>query len=189
VRQAALEAIGDRSGAPAAAAAQARVRPLLLGDRWTFVRTAAAAALGAGRTEEAGDEALVGALEDQSPLVRAAALRALGSRGSQRAADRVHAVADDPREQLEVRVVAVGTLGQLCRRDAVDLLTKLALRAGLAQLPYDRPLGTAALAALGAIHPDDLATRLAPLLARDRRIPAHVRLIARDVTERPGSCR
>jgi hypothetical protein len=36
----------------------------------------------------------------------------------------------------------------------------------------DRRLGGAAIAALGEVHPADLATRLAPLLEKDAPMPA-----------------
>ena len=79
--------------------------------------------------------------------------------------------------------------GALCRKDAAELLFKLALRTGAQQLPYDRPLGLAALAALGKIKPPDTGRRLAPLLTSDKRMPRLVRIIAKDVIAQPGSCR
>ena len=55
-------------------------------------------------------------------------------------------------------------------------------------LPYDQPLGLAALSALGDIKPRDLARRLAPLLSRDPRIPRVIRSIARDTLQKQGRC-
>jgi HEAT repeat protein len=187
VRQAALKALA-RDGVSVDAATEARVRQLLVGDKWTFVRVGAAEALGANKRNEQSDRALIGALEDDSAKVRRSVLRALGQRQSHVAAQEIHDVADNPKEVVSVRVAAIAALGALCRKDAAELLFKLALRTGAQQLPYDRPLGLAALAALGKIKPPDTGRRLAPLLTRDKRMPRLVRIIAKDVIAQPGSC-
>ena len=90
-------------------------------------------------------------------------------------------LADAANESVYVRTAAIRALSDLCHRGAVPLLYKLALRAGYQQLPYDQPLGMAALAALDHIRPDDLSERLAPLLARNKIVPPQVRAIARGV--------
>jgi HEAT repeat protein len=128
-------------------------------------------------------------LDDDSPLVREAALRAIGKRKSVAAADQVHDLADNPKQPMRVRVAAINALGALCHTDSAPLLYKLALRAGYAQLPYDQPLGLAALAALGDIKPPNLAQELAPLLSKNKIVPRLIRAIARDVIRSPGACR
>ncbi len=136
----------------------------------------------------AAADALGRALDDESVAVRRAVLAAVGKSKSAAAGKRVHAIAEDPEEPSEVRTSAIAALGQMCRKDSVALLDKLALRAGDAELPYDRPLGIAALAALAEIHPADLATTLAPL-ARDKRTPPQVRAITREAIDHPGRCK
>jgi HEAT repeat protein len=185
VRLAALEALAEMK-APLAPAAEIAVVGLLANDPWTFVREAAAAALGVGATSTESEDALVAALEDDSSLVRIAAVRALGQRKSDAARDRVRAVADQPKETVSVRVAAITALGQMCDSNSLALLTKLAGRVGAPQLPYDRPLGMAALNALGRIHPTDLGDRIAPLLGRN--VPAAVRQLAQGLLRARGSC-
>jgi HEAT repeat protein len=184
-RQATLEALA--AGATPERA-ETRVLALLAGDRWTFVRIAAARALGSQPRTSPGDQGLMRALEDESTEVRSEVLRALGKRKSHVAAQLIHDVAANPEQHQSVRLAAISALGTMCRKDAAPLLYKLALRAGAAQLPYDQPLGLAALAALGEIKPPDLVRQLAPLLGRDKRVPRLVRLIARDAVTRKGSC-
>jgi hypothetical protein len=189
VREAALEALAmDRRAS--AAATEAQVIALLRRDPWTFVRVGAARALAQKPSSPKSDAALMEAVKDDAlARVRAAAIEALGKRKSTAAAELVHDVAGDAQEPLTVRVAAVIALGDMCRRDSAPLLYKLALRAGFPELAYDQPLGMAALAALGAIKPPDLAPKLAPLLSRSQRVPRVVRMVARDVLIRPGSCR
>jgi len=186
VREAALQALAE-SRPPLAPAAETAAMGLLASDPWTFVREAAAAALGAGSTSTESEDALVAALEDDSSLVRIATLRALGQRKSAEARDRVRAVADQPRETVSVRVAAITTLGQMCDSASLDLLTKLAGRVAAPQLPYDHPLGMAALKALGQIHPADLAERIAPLLLH--KVPAAVRQLGQALLRGRGTCR
>ena len=187
VREAALEALAD-SGEHVDRQAEARMVGLLASDPWTFVRAGAARALGGRPPSETADRALVAALQDESSLVRRSVLRALGRRGSKAGGDAVHAIADDPREPVPVRIAAIAALGTLCRSESADLLTKLALRAGSQELPYDKPLGMAALAALGELKPVDLQERLAPLLTRGSRVPELVRAVTRDALTRPSHC-
>jgi len=187
VRQAALEALSE-SNAKISAKTESRVRQLLQDDPWTFVRVGAASAMASRPAATPGDEALMAALDDESPLVREAALRSIGKRRSTAAAELVHDLADNPRQPQRVRVAAIAVLGALCQVEAAPLLVKLALRAGYAQLPYDQPLGLAALAALGDIKPPDLTQRLAPLLSKNKVVPRLIRAIARDVIASPGTC-
>jgi hypothetical protein len=72
-------------------------------------------------------------------------------------------------------------------RNATDRLTKLAY---LARAPVDEAddrIGIAAIEALGALHPADLETRLAPLRAKDVRLP--VRRAAERALSEPAACR
>ena len=105
------------------------------------------------------------------------------------AGEAIHDIANDAQESVSVRTAAVAALGDMCRKESVQLLYKLALRAGYRQLPYDEPLGMAALAALRAIAPRDRGERLAPLLAKDDRVPHLVRSIAKDIITHDGTCR
>ncbi len=187
VREAALGGLTAAAKMPSAA--EGRVVKLLAEDKWTFVRMAAAQALVQRPAGGAVDRALLAALEDPNNQVREAVLRALGERKTHAAGDLVHDIADDAKEPIGVRSTAIATLGALCRADSTELLYKLALRAGYQQLPYDQPLGLAALAALGELKPPDLATRLAPLLTRGGPVPPLIRSITRDVLTKSGSCR
>jgi hypothetical protein len=174
VRQAALRAIGS---AKISLAAEISTGPLKE-DAWTFVRTAAAEALGALSPNVLSEAALAEALHDASHLVRGAALTALGRLGARRRSPDVRARLDDADEVLEVRALAARTLGVLCDRRALDRLTELALRLNEPLDVTDETLGFAALDALGALHPPDLAKRLAPLRE------ASTRAIVRRASER-----
>ena len=130
---------------------------------------------------------LASSLADVSPKVRWTSLAALGKRHAVSQAPLVRERLDDSREDPEVRAFAARTLGAMCMRDATDRLTKLAY---LARAPVDEAddrIGIAAIEALGALHPADLETRLAPLRAKDVRMPVR-RAADRALTE-PGACR
>mgnify|MGYP001036396997 CR=1 FL=1 len=183
VREAALRAIATGK-MPVGTAAAAHA---LANDVWTFVRVAAADALGAIPDDGSGRAALAKALRDQSPKVRSAAIAALGDHRATKYAREIRERLDDPKEDLEVRVLAARTLGVLCVRDATDRLTKLAQ---LARSPIDEAderIGIAAIDALGALHPPDLEKRLAPLRAKDVRMP--IRRAAERALAEPGLCR
>ena len=187
VRAAALAALGGASQ-PLSATAAPRVIDLLQHDPWTFVRAQAAHAVAAQPASVQLDKALVEALDDKAWPVRQAALRALGRRHSVASAPNIVDIAQNPKESVDVRAAAIAALGELCHRDSAELLYKLAMRAGYPQLPYDQPLGLAALSALGDIQPPNLALRLAPLLAQDPRIPRVIGAITRDAVGRRGHC-
>ncbi len=186
VREAALRALAGtqtRAGGPEVRAAAA----LVARDPWTFVRVAAASTLAASSADAVAESALAVALNDASPRVRAAALAALGQQRATSQAARIRERLDDGREDAEVRALAARTLGAMCVNGAVDRLTKLA---HLARSPVDETddrIGMAAIEALGALHPADLDRRLAPLRAKDVRMPVR-RAAERALTE-PGSCR
>lgn len=183
VREAALKAMatsGLGAGVPAAAQALAK-------DEWTFVRMAAADALGALSQDAAATNALVGGLSDPSPKVRWTSIAALGKQRATKEAPRVRERLDDTKEDPEVRAFAARTLGSMCVQSAADRLTKLAY---LARSPVDEAddrIGIAAIEALGALHPQDLEARLAPLRAKDVRMP--VRRAAERAMAEPTSCR
>jgi HEAT repeat protein len=183
VREASLRAMsasGLAAGVPAASQALAK-------DEWTFVRMAAADALGALPADAAATNALVAGLSDRSPKVRWTSIAALGKQRASAQAPRVRERLDDTKEDPEVRAFAARTLGAMCVQNAADRLTKLAY---LARAPVDEAddrIGIAAIEALGALHPQDLETRLAPLRGKDVRMPVR-RAAERAMTE-PTSCR
>jgi hypothetical protein len=119
--------------------------------------------------------------------VRATTVLALGKQRATGQAPLVRERLDDTKEDPEVRAVAARTLGELCVQNAADRLTALAL---LARAPVDEAddrIGIAAIEALGALHPADLAARLAPLRAKEIRMP--VRRAAERAASEPGACR
>lgn len=176
VREAALHAIAGTKRGDAGAATRA------LGDPWTFVRVAAVDALGAlGNNEPVVEKAL----EDASPLVRVAAVGALAR--SPRSAKKIYARLDDAREDGDVRALAATTLGAMCWRDATDRLTKLALHAADPESERQERVARASLQALAMLHPPDLAKRIAPLRAKDVRLP--VRTAAERAVAEPGTCK
>lgn len=183
VREAALKAIaasGLGAGVPAAAQAMSK-------DEWTFVRMAAAEALGALPQDAAATSALVSGLSDASPKVRWTSVSALGKQRATSQAPHVRERLDDTKEDPEVRALAARTLGTMCVQNAADRLTKLA---HLSRAPVDEAderIGVAAIEALGALHPADLESRLAPLRGKDVRLPVR-RAAERALTE-PSSCR
>jgi HEAT repeat protein len=165
-----------------------RVSALLGHDPWTFVRIAAANALGAMPAAPDLDHALADALRDGAPRVRVEVLEALGRHRANAHAEPVRERLDDEREPLEVRVAAISTLGAMCDSASLDTFTTAARRL---TLPYpDRAeldLGVAAVKALAVMHPKDLERRLAPLLAKD--VKASVREVATRAIAERGQCR
>ncbi|WP_437867637.1 HEAT repeat domain-containing protein [Sorangium sp. So ce363] len=169
VREAAIVALARAAstGAKLPAGAAEALAARLTSDPWTFIRGGAALAIGAMPATPAGDRALVGALADSSPEVRRHALDGLGAH---RAAAHIEAVrdrAEDKEEDVEVRARAILALGAMCDASSVDLWTRLAHRAKAPIGEHDQRLGSAALAALGSVHPADLPARLKPLLDKD----------------------
>ncbi len=166
VREAALLALASSKSAPARETGAA-----LAGDEWTFVRIAAASALGASAASPGADQALLKALDDRALLVKQAALEALGARRVTAAAGPVAQIARDAEARLELRVAATRALGAICAAGELDLLTRAAQRAIAPVDEADLRVGVAAIDALGRIHPSDLAARLAPLRAKTVRLP------------------
>ncbi len=182
VREAAINSLSEAHGPNVAEPIARR----LAADDWTFVRAAAAHALGAQPPSAPIDAALAAALADASPDVRGRAVDALGDHHAVAHLAAVRELANKDRETLEVRARAITALGALCDASSVDALTKLAQRA---RQPFDdvgRVLGPAAIGALGALHPADLDARLATLLAKDA--PGPVREMARSAKNTASTC-
>lgn len=157
------EAAAARLGEPGFAGATPALIERLRADDWPLVRSAAARSLaGAGPSGDA-DAALHAALDDGSADVRAAALRGIGQRGYRAAVPSIVERLRDPQEAPAVRASAARALGDLCDTSQLDELTRAA-QALLADRPApdDVSVGTAALGALGRLHPADLEQRLRP---------------------------
>jgi HEAT repeat protein len=164
VREAALHAI---TGAKPPVPVEAIARRLAT-DEWTFVRSSAAAALASFAPDAKVDDALITALDDRVATVRAEVIAALAAHGVRRAAPAIRAHVVEPREALETRITAVRALAAMCDRDSADALTTIARHGALAlATDEDITLSLEATNALGALHPPDLAARLAPLAAKD----------------------
>ncbi|WP_437652697.1 HEAT repeat domain-containing protein [Sorangium sp. So ce1182] len=189
VREAAIVALSRAAsaGAKLPAGAPAALAARLASDPWTFIRGSAALAIGAMPAAPAGDRALVGALADSSPEVRRSALDGLGAHRAVAHIEAVRDRAEDKEEDVEVRARAILALGAMCDASSVDLWTRLALRAKAPMGERDQRLGSAALAALGAVHPADLPARLKPLLDKDT--PHGLRETARAALSAAPQCR
>jgi len=182
VREASLLALAASHAAP-----EAEASALVVGDEWSFVRVAAANALGAARAPtQVGNAALEKVLEGRSPVVAPAALLALGERRATGSAGAMAALARSPDAQLDLRVAAVRALGAVCASGELDYLTRAAERALRPIDEADLRLGVAAIDALGRIHPGDLAKRLEPLKAKDVRPP--LRHAAERALAEPPAC-
>ncbi|WP_437280126.1 HEAT repeat domain-containing protein [Sorangium sp. So ce375] len=189
VREAAIVALSRAASAgvklPAGAAEALAAR--LASDPWTFIRGGAALAIGAMPATPTGDRALAGALADGSPEVRRYALDGLGAHRATAHIEAVRDRAEDKEEDVEVRARAILALGAMCDASSVDLWTRLALRAKAPIGEHDQRLGSAALAALGSVHPADLPARLKPLLDKDT--PHGLREAARAALSAAPQCR
>jgi HEAT repeat protein len=164
VREAALRA----AAAAKMAALGTNAAKRLSDDPWTFVRVAAAATLAALPRSAPADDALAKALTDPAPRVRTAAIGGLAAHGATARADALLARLEDDEEDPEVRVAAARALGQLCARAGLDLLTKLGARGASPVATQDeRAVGLASIAAIGRIHPPDLAARIAKTQPKD----------------------
>lgn len=154
VREQAL--IGLRAGAGPTGSAPP-IMTLLAHDPWTYVRVAAAETLGESKGGGDVDVALAKATEDEQKTVRGAAVRALVSRRAKSQLPALRARAFDDKENIEVRRDAVEGLGVLCDTSSLDDLFEIAKKG------EGGPLQLAAIVALGAIHPSDLAQRLSAI--------------------------
>jgi HEAT repeat protein len=189
VREAAIGALGramteGTKPGPTLAPALAR---RLSGDPWTFIRAGAASALGSLPASPEADKALAGALADLSFDVRGRALDALGAHRAIAYADPIRERVADPEEHIEVRARAILALAAMCDKSSLDDFTKYAMRAARPLDERDRRLGSAAVAALGMLHPPDLSARLAPLLSKAA--PVGAREMARAAVAAEPACR
>ena len=187
VREAALSSLvlAREHGAPPPPGLAQALGRRLASDDWTLVRAGAARALGSMPAEPAVDQALAAALGDLSPDVRVNILDALGAHKAKAQADAIFAHAGIE-EHIEVRAHAILALAVLCDARAASEWTKAALLSKTPADEGDRRIGGAAIAALGELHPKDLAERLAPLLTKDT--PPFVREMAKAAIANPGSC-
>jgi hypothetical protein len=184
VRQTSLETIAERRVSPAAVL----VEHHLVSDPWTFVRVAAAHALGAMPAARDLDRALSEALGDGAPQVRGAILEALASHRAREYAKAVRERLDDPQELPSVRTAAARALGAMCDPGQLERLTELAHAAADPMASSeDLAVGLAAVAALGDIHPADLASRLASL--REKGVRYTLRGAAEHALAAPSKCR
>jgi hypothetical protein len=168
VREASVLRLGELRRSEAGAALRERLGT----DPWPLVRASAARALANLGPSSELDGALAERLEDPADVVRSAALRALGQRGAQAFLPALRERFADTRESAGVRASAAQALAQLCDRTSLEPFTLVAHQlVGERPSPDDALLGTAAVAALGRLHPADLAQRLEPL-ARVRKQPA-----------------
>jgi len=158
VRRTALIALRRGSGPTGATGPTMQ---LLREDAWTYVRVAAAETLGESKGGGDVDVALGDATRDDLPAVRSAAIRALSTRGARSQLPAIRKRAFAPTELVEVRAEAIGALGALCDKASVDELFDIAKRGSSNEGAHQMAL--AAVAALGEIHPVDLAQRLSAL--------------------------
>lgn len=185
VREASVARLGEWRWPVAAAALNERLRD----DAWPLVRAGAAHALTGMGPAAALDAALAESLEDASDVVRAAALRALGQRGARGYLPELRERFSDEEELASVRAAAAQALAQLCDAAALPALTEAAQALlGERSDADDMLIGSAAIAALGRLHPPDLERRLAGF-AQARQRPALVQLAAAALhtTERCGA--
>ncbi|HVZ35394.1 MAG TPA: HEAT repeat domain-containing protein, partial [Polyangiaceae bacterium] len=169
-----------RSGELGLAAAVPDLRERLQRDAWPLVRVAAAQALSRYRDVPDLDGVLAAALSDPAPSVRAASVRALGRRGASGSVALILERFKDPAEAAPVRAGAAEALGELCATSALEPLSA-ALQRMLGERPAadDLLVGTAAISALGRLHPPDLEQRFAPLLGKESPpVLRHLALVA-----------
>ncbi len=119
--------------------------------------------------------------------VRGAAITALGSHKARGHSKRVIETLENKEEHPDVRIAAAHALGDMCDAGALDALTSAARKSvsPVASLE-DLTIASAALGALGAIHPRDLPARLEPLLAPDAR--AEMRRAAQATLAEKATC-
>ncbi|HEY1956300.1 MAG TPA: HEAT repeat domain-containing protein [Polyangiaceae bacterium] len=184
VRETALDTLAALRVSPAAVG----VEKLLGSDPWTFVRVAAAKALGAMPAARDLDKSLSDALEDKAPQVRGAILDALAAHHAREYASAVRARLDDAQELPSVRTSAAHALGAMCDPAQLERLTELARAAADPTADAeDIAVGIAAVGALGDMHPADLASRLASL--RDKSVRMTLRGAAEHALVAPAKCR
>lgn len=182
VRLAATQALAGAPNGPATTALLAR----LDADPWPAVRAHAAMALAGAAPSSDTDKRLASALGDDAWLVRRYVLEALGTRGARAHSEDVLERLEDDEEWPAVRRAAARALGELCYEPALSTLTKHARKLGDPFASQDeRSVAFAALGSLRDLAPKDLASRLAPLLAKDA--PRGARAAADSAVREPSS--
>lgn len=170
VREAALASLADASSgqarsAIASDAARAAI-DRLAHDGWWFVRARAAKLLSWAPARSDVDDALGGALDDSSARVRGSVVLALAHRRATSWREAIRKRLDDVHEDHDVRAEAATALGNLCDAESAERLTRLARKLAASDAdPETQQIGLGALVGLAALHPRDLPSRLAPLLA------------------------
>ena len=182
VREAAVRA---SSGLPTTVPA---LSERLAKDPWPLVRIAAADALAAAKGSPVAASALSRAIEDASPHVRAHVIVALGEHHVSSDLGKIQARLRDEEEYPMVRAAAAQALAALCDTSSLDTLTSYAQKLlDPMATAQDHLIGSAALLALGDMHPADLAKRLEPLRAKGA--PPQARQAADAVMQRrSGAC-
>lgn len=176
VREAALLSLVT-GGKGVDAAVSSKLIERLEKDPWTFVRRAAATALGNAPKDATLDARIAVALvNEEQPSVRVEMLEALGKRGAVAQVEAVRERALDEGEALNVRLKAVEAIGLMCDRGSADALTELAMRGRAPLFETDRKLAIVGILTLGKLRPADLKQRLSPLLAKE--ISAEMRELA-----------
>jgi HEAT repeat protein len=183
VREAAVRA---SSALPSAAPA---LSERLAKDPWPLVRMAAADALASAKGSPVAASSLSQAIEDESPHVRAHVIVALGEHRLGSALAKIQARLRDEEEYPMVRAAAAQALAALCDTSSLDTLTSYAQKLlDPMATAQDHLIGSAALLALGDMHPADLAKRLEPLRAKGS--PPQARQAADAMLQRRnGACR
>jgi HEAT repeat protein len=118
--------------------------------------------------------ALSSAIDDPSPHVRAHVIVALGEHHASAELGKIRARLLDEEEYPMVRAAAAQALAALCDTSSLDALTGYARKlVDPMANDQDHIVGSAALLALGDMHPADLAKRLEPLQAKGAPPQAH----------------
>jgi HEAT repeat protein len=170
VREAALGALAVTSAPEGVAAATAALAPggRLRADEWWFVKASSLALLTRAPASKETDAALGAALRDVSVPVREGALVALAKRRATDWRGPINDRLDDTNEEVVVRAAAAGALGGVCDEDGdtIERLTAYAHALADPSAEEDaKRIAYGALLGLAALQPEDLAKRLAPLLA------------------------
>ncbi|MEI9937064.1 MAG: HEAT repeat domain-containing protein [Pseudomonadota bacterium] len=143
-------------------------------DPWPLVRMAAADALAEAKGSPNAATALSRAIDDESPHVRAHVIVALGEHHASSEVVKIRARLRDEDEYPMVRAAAAQALAALCDTSSLDSLTGYARKLlDPMATTQDHMIGSAALLALGEMHPADLETRLKPLRAKGSPPQAH----------------
>lgn len=159
---------------------------LLAKDEWPLVRMAAADALAAAKGTPEAATALSRAIDDSSPHVRAHVIIALGEHHASSDLGKIRERLLNEEEYPMVRAAAAQALAALCDTSSLDALTRYAQKLiDPMASPQDHMVGSAALLALGEMHPADLAQRLEPLRAKGA--PPQARQAADAVMQRRSS--